>query len=38
MKKVIFFDLLGTLEGDIRNFDFYSFAIDAIKLANDNGY
>ncbi len=42
MKKAIFFDLLGTLGGegigDIRNFDFYPFAIDAIKLANDNGY
>lgn len=42
MKKAIFFDLLGTLggegTGDIRNFDFYPFAIDAIKLANDNGY
>lgn len=42
MKKAIFWDLQGTLGGDaigdIRDFEFYSFSIDALKLASSSGY
>ncbi|MCH4889567.1 HAD-IIIA family hydrolase [Acidaminobacter sp. JC074] len=42
MKKAMFFDLQGTLGGeflgDIRDFDFYPFAMEALKLAKSNGY
>lgn len=40
VKKAVFIDLQGTLggdgEGDIRNFEFYPFSIEAIKLINEN--
>ena len=38
--RAVFIDLQGTLggdeEGDVMNFSFYPFAIDAIRLLNDN--
>jgi histidinol phosphatase-like enzyme len=40
-RKAVFLDLQGTLGGegigDIRNFSFFSFSADAIKLINDAG-
>jgi len=42
MKKAMFFDLQGTLGGeflgDIRDFEFYPFAMEALKLAKANDY
>jgi len=42
MEKAMFFDLQGTLGGDflgdIRTFEFYPFAIEALKLAKTHGY
>ena len=42
MKKAIFWDLQGTLGGDaigdIRDFEFYSFSIEVLKLASLSGY
>ncbi len=42
MKKAMFFDLQGTLGGDflgdIRTFEFYHFAIEALQLAKKHGY
>jgi histidinol-phosphate phosphatase family protein len=39
-KQAVFMDLQGTLggegEGDIRDFSFFPFSIDAIKLINQN--
>jgi histidinol-phosphate phosphatase family protein len=41
-KRAIFLDLQGTLggdgEGDVMDFSFYPFAIDAIKLLNVSGF
>lgn len=41
LKRAVFLDMQGTLggdgTGDIRDFDFYPFSIEAIKRLNDNG-
>lgn len=41
LKRAVFLDMQGTLggdgTGDIRDFDFYPFSIEAIKKLNDNG-
>lgn len=41
LKRAVFLDMQGTLggdgTGDIRDFDFYPFSIEAIKMLNDNG-
>ena len=40
-KRAVFLDLQGTLggkgDGDVRDFSFYPYAIDAIKLLNESG-
>jgi len=42
MRKAMFFDLQGTLGGeflgDIREFKFYPYSIEALKTAKDNGF